>query len=153
MIGKKLRFVESTLAKNETVVLVAYQSRWEYIAFLGVFAIVFLILLSLGNLLLIKILSVILVVGLIRTWIKRWTTEQAMTSRGRIIVKSGLIARDTTQMSISDVESINVQQSILGRILGYATIIFTGRGEQIMSWRFVRSANSVAQEINQWVGK
>ena len=59
--------------------------------------------------------------------IKRWTTELAITDR-RVIYKERLIARRTLEMNRSRVESVDVYQSILGRLLGYGTITLRGTG-------------------------
>jgi uncharacterized membrane protein YdbT with pleckstrin-like domain len=66
-------------------------------------------------------------VTLFRTWFKRWTTEIAVTNR-RIIKKTGFISRDTMEMSLGKVESVQVDQSILGRILNYGDITLHGTG-------------------------
>jgi uncharacterized membrane protein YdbT with pleckstrin-like domain len=63
----------------------------------------------------------------LRTFIRRWTTELAVTDR-RVIYKEGLIARRTLEMNRSRVESVDVHQTILGRILGYGTITLRGTG-------------------------
>ena len=56
-----------------------------------------------------------------------WTDEFVITNR-RIIIKTGLIARKTVEMNLSKIETVNVDQSILGRILGYGTITIVGTG-------------------------
>ena len=60
-------------------------------------------------------------------FIKRWTTELAVTDR-RVIYKERLIARRTLEMNRSRVESVDVYQSVLGRLLGYGTITLRGTG-------------------------
>ena len=60
-------------------------------------------------------------------FIKRWTTELAITDR-RVIYKERLIARRTLEMNRSRVESVDVYQSVLGRLLGYGTITLRGTG-------------------------
>ena len=55
------------------------------------------------------------------------TSEFAVTNK-RIIIKTGFISRNTFEMNHSKIESINVIQSIPGRILGYGTIIIMGTG-------------------------
>jgi uncharacterized membrane protein YdbT with pleckstrin-like domain len=59
--------------------------------------------------------------------IQRITSEFAITSR-RIIIKTGLISRRTVELNIRQVESVNVDQSILGRLLGYGTVTIVGSG-------------------------
>jgi uncharacterized membrane protein YdbT with pleckstrin-like domain len=60
-------------------------------------------------------------------WIRRLSTELAVTDR-RIITKIGLIRRTTMEMNRSKVESVVVEQGILGRILDYGTIVVKGTG-------------------------
>lgn len=59
--------------------------------------------------------------------IDKYTDEFAITSK-RVIIKTGLISRKTFEMNHSKIESVNVDQSILGRILGYGTINIVGSG-------------------------
>jgi uncharacterized membrane protein YdbT with pleckstrin-like domain len=63
----------------------------------------------------------------LRAVIRRATTELAITDR-RVIYKSGLLSRHTLEMNRSKVESIDVEQTIIGRILGFGTIIMRGTG-------------------------
>ncbi len=58
---------------------------------------------------------------------KRWTDEYGITNK-RVIIKTGLIARDTLEMNLSKIESVNVDQSVLGRILGFGSITIIGTG-------------------------
>ncbi len=59
--------------------------------------------------------------------IDRWQSEFVITNR-RIIIKTGLIARRTVEMNLSKIESVNVDQSVMGRILGYGSITIIGTG-------------------------
>jgi uncharacterized membrane protein YdbT with pleckstrin-like domain len=68
--------------------------------------------------------------------IRRTTTELAVTDR-RVIYKSGIIARHTLEMNRSKVESVDVDQSLLGRILGFGTIIVRGTGGSLEPIRMI----------------
>jgi uncharacterized membrane protein YdbT with pleckstrin-like domain len=59
--------------------------------------------------------------------IDKYTDEFAITNK-RVIIKTGLISRKTFEMNHSKIESVNVDQGILGRILGYGTIRIVGSG-------------------------
>lgn len=59
--------------------------------------------------------------------IRYYTTELAVTNK-RVIAKFGFISRHTIEMSLAKVESIQVSQSILGRIFNFGTIIVSGAG-------------------------
>jgi uncharacterized membrane protein YdbT with pleckstrin-like domain len=60
-------------------------------------------------------------------FIRRSTTELAVTDR-RVIYKTGIFQRHSMEMNTSKVETVGVNQSILGRILGYGTVMVRGTG-------------------------
>ena len=70
----------------------------------------------------------------VRAWFHRWTTETDVTNL-RVVHKTGFITRKTFEMSLDKVESVDVNQSILGRILNYGdvTILGVGEGKQTIS--------------------
>ena len=83
------------------------------------------------NLLCLAAAAVIGVVALywtVRAWFHRWTTETDVTNL-RVVHKTGFIKRRTFEMSLDKVESVDVNQSILGRILNYGDVTILGVGE------------------------
>jgi uncharacterized membrane protein YdbT with pleckstrin-like domain len=78
------------------------------------------------------------VVLLIFGWAKRATTEVAVTDK-RIIFKRGFISRYTIEMHLDKVESVDVDQSILGRIFGYGDILIRGVGASLEPLRDIES--------------
>ncbi len=72
----------------------------------------------------------ILVMGLFRyarMMIIKVTTEIAITNK-RLVFKRGLVARYVGEMSVDRIESVNVLQSVWGRILNYGRLIVHGMG-------------------------
>ncbi len=67
-------------------------------------------------------------------FVRRTTTELAVTDH-RVIYKTGLLSRHTLEMNLSKVESVDVNQTILGRICGYGTIIVRGTGGSLEPMR------------------
>ena len=61
-------------------------------------------------------------------WFHRWTTETDVTNL-RVVHKTGFIKRQTFEMSLDKVESVDVNQSILGRLLNYGDVSIFGVGE------------------------
>jgi uncharacterized membrane protein YdbT with pleckstrin-like domain len=55
------------------------------------------------------------------------TSEFAITNK-RVVIKVGFINRKTLEMVLTKVETIRVDQSILGRVLNFGTIVVTGTG-------------------------
>jgi uncharacterized membrane protein YdbT with pleckstrin-like domain len=70
----------------------------------------------------------------LRAFIRRATTELAVTNH-RVIYKSGLLSRHTIEMNRDKVESVDVDQSLLGRIFGYGTVIVRGTGGSLEPMR------------------
>ncbi len=58
---------------------------------------------------------------------KHQATELAVTSK-RVIAKFGFIRRSTIELNHSKVESLHVDQGILGRIFGFGTLHINGTG-------------------------
>jgi uncharacterized membrane protein YdbT with pleckstrin-like domain len=61
-------------------------------------------------------------------WFHRWTTETDVTNR-RVVHKTGFIKRRTFEISLDKVESVDVNQSIMGRIFDYGDVTIKGVGE------------------------
>jgi uncharacterized membrane protein YdbT with pleckstrin-like domain len=59
--------------------------------------------------------------------LKQNATEMLVTNK-RVIVKTGILARKTFEMLLSRIESIGVEEPVLGRMLGYGTVILRGVG-------------------------
>ena len=64
---------------------------------------------------------------LLHAYIKQTSTELVVTNR-RVIAKFGVISRATYEIMLSRVEGANVEQSVLGRILGFGSIVVHGTG-------------------------
>ncbi len=60
-------------------------------------------------------------------WFIRWITEFAVTNR-RVISKRGFIWRETEEMNMDKVETVDIDQTIPGRIFNYGSIRITGTG-------------------------
>ena len=73
------------------------------------------------------LIGVIGLVFLVWAWIRVKSTELAITNK-RVIAKFGFISRNTIEIAIQKVESIQVHQSLAGRILNYGTLIISGTG-------------------------
>ncbi len=79
-------------------------------------------------------------------WFKRSTSELSVTTH-RVIYKRGFIWRHTVEMNMDKVETVNVDQSIMGRILGYGTIHVLGTGQGIESLHGIGSPIAVRTAI------
>jgi uncharacterized membrane protein YdbT with pleckstrin-like domain len=74
--------------------------------------------------------AAVVVVGLVWGfvhYVELMTSEFAVTN-SRLILKVGLISRYTTELLLTKVETIGVQQGLLARVLGYGDLVVTGTG-------------------------
>ncbi|MDR0408346.1 MAG: PH domain-containing protein [Campylobacteraceae bacterium] len=116
-----MSYLQETLINGEEVVYEGRLSIWFLLPtiFLGV------IFLLLSIYFIWSILVALVMFGLAyATYI---STELAFTNK-RVIAKVGFIKRVTVELNISKIETIQVRQSVLGRIFNYGSIIIAGAG-------------------------
>jgi uncharacterized membrane protein YdbT with pleckstrin-like domain len=70
---------------------------------------------------------VIALVLLLAAWIRRRSSEFAVTTK-RVIIKLGVTTTRSMELLLSKVEGIAVTQSLGGRMFGYGEIVVTGSG-------------------------
>jgi uncharacterized membrane protein YdbT with pleckstrin-like domain len=96
-------YVNGHLIKDESV---AYETKYHWVIFFSLKSIFTLT---------------------IYAWMKRWLSEFVITNR-RIVIKEGFIARRTFEMNLSKIETVNVDQTVMGRILNFGSITIIGTG-------------------------
>jgi hypothetical protein len=92
-------------------------------------------------------LSVILV-GTVR----RNATEMAVTNR-RVVIKTGLGSRKTIEMLLNKVESIEVSETAMGRMLGFGTIVVIGTGGTSEPFHKVAHPLEFRSQVQQQIEK
>jgi len=119
-------YVDSNLLPGETVI---QRGKIHWFIFVpgSVFLLIGLILsggeaAAFGTLLIIG--SAVVLLRAVLTFVG---TELAVTSK-RVIAKTGLISRSTTELNHTKVESFNVDQGLMGRLFGFGTVVVNGTG-------------------------
>jgi len=67
------------------------------------------------------------VLVLLSTYIKRRSSDFAVTNK-RVMMKMGVFSTRSIELLLNKIEAIAVNQSFLGRALGYGDIVITGSG-------------------------
>ncbi len=123
-------YVDSNLMKGETVL---YRGSLHWIIFV------------LPGLLCLVIIGI---VPLVAALIRNATSEFAVTNH-RVIVKVGLIKRNTLELNLAKVESIGVDQTLLGRMLGYGTIVVVGTGGTREPFKSIADPMAFRRAVNE----
>ena len=107
-------YVEGALVKDEKIIHLGHISLWSlwHIIALGI-----LLLPAFG----------LGLIFLIIAYVRYKTTELAITTK-RVIVKHGFIRRRTVEININKVESIQVDQEVMGRMFNFGTLVIAGAG-------------------------
>jgi membrane protein YdbS with pleckstrin-like domain len=138
-----MSYIEATLAPGEAVV---YQTRLHWIVMLRHILLGLLLLAGAGALLSYFLhhpglsngsqhlaeggaaaLLAFGIMAIIAGMVRRNATEMAVTTR-RVVVKQGLLNRKTIEMLLSKIETIEVNEPMAGRMLGYGSITMIGTG-------------------------
>jgi uncharacterized membrane protein YdbT with pleckstrin-like domain len=75
-------------------------------------------------------LGVLGLLAYLSAWIRRHATEIVVTDR-RVIFKRGILSRHTVEMNVSKIETVDVEQGLSARLLGYGTVLIRGTGSGI----------------------
>ena len=138
-------YVDSVLAEGERIVYRATVSHWKFFFSYLVGGLVLLIAPGAyiatenhtgASLAMDAIPLVIGLAVILSAVIRLQTTELVLTDR-RIITKRGLVSRDTVEMNLNKVESLHVNQSLMGRILNYGDVTVVGTGASLEPLRWI----------------
>lgn len=152
-------YVDSVLAVGERIVYRAAISHWKF--FLSYLVGGLFLLAALGTYVAsgdhtgasLALVAILLVTGLaviLVAVIRRQTTELVLTDR-RIITKRGLVSRDTVEMNLNKVESVQVNQGLMGRILDYGDVTVVGTGSSLEPLRGIATPLELRKKLGEVV--
>ena len=107
-------YVEGALVKDERILHMGHISLWSLWHLIAA-GVVLLPAFGLG------------LIFLVIAYVRYNSTELAVTTK-RVIVKHGFIRRQTVEINLNKVESIQVEQGLLGRVFNFGTLIVAGTG-------------------------
>jgi uncharacterized membrane protein YdbT with pleckstrin-like domain len=158
-------YIENNLAQGETVL---YKTKLHWIVMLGSIVIAIVLgavggaliaksyadgvpqetanAMRIGGYVAIGVAFVFLIVGAIR----RSATEMVVTSR-RVLVKTGIGSRRTIEMLLSKIESIMVDESVMGRMLGFGTVIIRGTGGGLEPFTRISHPNEFRKQVQMQI--
>lgn len=148
-----MSYITRNLSANEEVKKII-KLHWINYIVTGVFTFIafFLLLVLLFNGHLWQNIIYITLVSFFILWtlynfLKLYTTERVITNK-RVIYKTGIISIRTEELKNNKIESVEIKQTILGRLLDYGTIEFSGTGTSKVYFDNVDSPSAVKSEID-----
>ncbi len=91
--------------------------------------------------------AIILLQGIIR----KNSTEVAVTNK-RVLIKTGLASRRSIEVLLTKVESIGVEESMSGRMLGYGTVIVRGTGGTNETFDRISHPDELRRQVQAQIG-
>jgi uncharacterized membrane protein YdbT with pleckstrin-like domain len=82
---------------------------------------------------------------------KRNATEMAVTNR-RVLIKTGMGSRRTLDLMLSRVESIGVEETFLGRMLGFGSVVVRGTGGTPESFVLISHPQEFRRSVQEQIG-
>ena len=113
-----MAYLDESLAAGETIVArfdLHWTAKWRLIVYL---------------LLAIPTLGIALLAA-VYEWLRLRSIEMGVTNR-RVVRKTGIVSRETAELRLASIETIDLRQTTWGRVLGYGDVVLTGRGESAM---------------------
>ncbi|WP_247003070.1 PH domain-containing protein [Halosolutus gelatinilyticus] len=83
-----------------------------------------------------------------------WTNTRYVITSDELYKKRGVVSRDVTQFRLDRVQNTSLQQSALGRLLGYGdlTVYTAGSGEPELTFELVPNPGRAANVLDDQLG-
>ncbi len=150
-----MSYIKKTLTDNEQILLLK-KNHWVFWFwpvfrlslpfFLIICALVFWNGLSPFAVSLTVVFVLVLLGRLLILLIQHISTENAATNK-RVIFKTGFIRTNTDELRHEHIENIQIEQSLIGRILGYGNMEFRGTGGSPVVFQTIADPVSTKKQI------
>jgi uncharacterized membrane protein YdbT with pleckstrin-like domain len=121
-------YIEDSLSEGEKVVRV-FRQHWVTRIWLVIW-----------------ILLIVTIPIAIYEWLRLRTIEHGVTNK-RVVYKRGIISRQTEEMKIGSIETVEINQGVWGRLLGFGDVKVTGRGLSDVVLRTIDDPMEVKRQI------
>ncbi len=114
-----MSYIEKHLLSDENII---FTTNVSWVIFLKVLLYTFIALIV--NL---KLAIAVFIILMIPNLLNYIFSEFATTNK-RVVIKTGILARNTFEINKNHLESVIIDQSFIGRIFNYGTVIIIGTG-------------------------
>jgi uncharacterized membrane protein YdbT with pleckstrin-like domain len=159
-------YIDKNLIEGETVV---YDARPHWVLFLKpmILTVIFVAIAAAlfyfaaesvnpdSTLLMRRIAGVLIALAVIPVIVgvfRRSAREYAVTNK-RVVMQIGVVSRTTEEVFLNKIESIGVDQTVMGRMLGYGTVTIRGTGGSFEPFERVSAPLELRRQILDQIGK
>ena len=93
-----------------------------------------------------------LIIFTVAAWLKRNLIEMVCTNK-RVVKRTGVINVTTEELNRERIESVEIRQSIMGRLFNYGDILFSGTGTSKVVFSFINQPRLMKQVIDEVIGR
>lgn len=143
-----MSYVRSTMSTGERT-LNTIRVHWMNYVLASMTALIGVALMLMGKALEVPVLKLIALLFLLRAvyvWLSLRCLEQVLTSR-RVVLKRGIITRHTEEMRLDAIETVEIRQGVIGRLLDYGDVRITGRGVSVVVLAAIDTPLDVKRDI------
>jgi uncharacterized membrane protein YdbT with pleckstrin-like domain len=98
------------------------------------------------------VLLIASVIPLVKGWVTLASAEFAVTNK-RVILKTGFLRKKTAEMFLAKIESVGVDQPVIGRVFGYGSIELRGTGGSLEPFSNITRPLEFRRHIQQQIGE
>ncbi len=95
----------------------------------------------------------VLAAGCAGVGILRLSSAEFAVTNKRVILKVGLLRKRTLEIFLGKIESIGVDQTVLGRILGYGKIVVRGTGGTFETFDHISRPLEFRKQVQEQIGR
>ena len=136
-----MKYIKGNLSNSEKIVKKIELSKLGLIVPYA-WAIVSILMLSLSF-----PIGVVITIFATYKFLRFYSIEQAITNK-KVIKKSGIISRNIDEIRLAKTETVEFNQTILGRIFNYGNVSVTGTGNSKVVFEFVSSPRVLKNHID-----
>ena len=143
-----MSYLQESLAPGEEIVAMfkLHWSMWLRFWLIVVLGVVATIALAMSVPPAAIVAAVIAAAAALAEWLRLRSIEQGVTNR-RVVRKTGVFARATTELRLASIETVDLRQSFWGRVFGFGDVEITGRGETAMMLSRIADPIAVKRDI------
>jgi len=99
-----------------------------------------------------EVLIALAIIPVVVGFFRRSAREYAVTNK-RVVMQIGVMKRMSEEVFLNKIESIGVDQSVMGRMLGYGTVTIPGTGGSFEPFERVSAPLELRRQIQDQIGK